>query len=81
MKDERSILDPPLAADEVKVGAAKLALPLLVERLGGVVEITEAELAALAQRHGGIRNAGVQIERIPDGLRFTIVHREREPLP
>lgn len=77
---ERAIVEPPMTPDEVKIEAAKLALPLLVERLGGVVEITEAELEAFGERHGGLRNAGVQIERISNGLRFTIIHRERRPL-
>jgi hypothetical protein len=77
---ERAIVEPPMTPDEVKIEAAKLALPLLVERLGGVVEVTEAELEAFGERHGGLRSAGVQIERIPNGLRFTIVHRERRPL-
>jgi hypothetical protein len=77
---ERPIVDPPMRTDEAKVEAAMLALPLLVERLGGVVEITEAELEALGIRHGGLRNVGVQIEKISGGLRFTIVHVEREPL-
>lgn len=59
----------------------RLALPLLVERLGGVVEITEAEHDAFAERHGGIRNVAVQIQRTPTvGLRLTIIHKERPPL-
>ncbi len=73
---ERAIVEPPMTPDEMKIEAAKLALPFIVERLGGVVEITEAELQAFGERHGGLRNAGVQIERIPNGLRFTIVLRE-----
>lgn len=60
--------------------AYQLALPLLVERLGGVVEVTQAEYDAFAERHGGIRNVGVQIERTANGLRLTIVHPERPAL-
>jgi hypothetical protein len=57
-----------------------LALPLLVERLGGVVEISQAEYDAFAERHGGIGKVAVQIERTATGLRLTIVHKERPPL-
>lgn len=60
--------------------AYRLALPLLVERLGGVVEVTEAELDAFAERHGGLRKVAVQIDRTAAGLRLTIVHKERPPL-
>ena len=69
-------------ADQAAIGedAYKLALPLLVERLGGVVEVTQTEYDAFAERHGGIRNAAVQIERTATGLRLTIVHPERPPL-
>jgi hypothetical protein len=58
----------------------QLALPLLVERLGGVVEITEAEFEAFAELHGGIRKVAVQIDRTATGLRLTIVHAQRPPL-
>jgi hypothetical protein len=71
-------MDPKDISDDV----AKLAMPLLVERLGGTVEITEAELQALADRVGGgqLRNVGVQIDRTPTGIRLTIVTKERPPL-
>jgi hypothetical protein len=78
---ERVAVDPPLTTDELKTEASKLALPLLVERLGGVVELTVGEYQAFVQRHGGsARNIGVQIERTRTGLRFTIIHVDREPL-
>ena len=67
-------MDRPLG-DEV----AALALPLLVERLGGTVEITEAEYDAFEARHGK-RTAGVKIERTERGLRLTIIHQERPPV-
>jgi hypothetical protein len=67
------VTDPKALGEEV----AKLALPLLVERLGGVVEITEAEHQAFAERHGGIRNVGVRVDRTASGFRLTIVHPER----
>jgi hypothetical protein len=69
-------------ADASSIGddAYKLALPLLVERLGGVVEVTQAEYDAFAERHGGIHKVAVQIERTATGLRLTIVHKERLPL-
>ncbi len=66
-----------LAKDELKNEVALLALPLLVERLGGVVELTEPELEAFAERHGGIKNVGTKIEKTPKGIRLTIVHVER----
>lgn len=65
---------------EIKDDVAQLAMPLLVERLGGTVEITEAEYQAFAERHGGIRNVGVKIDMTDAGLRLTIVHAERPPL-
>lgn len=68
--------DPKAIGEE----AYKLALPLLVERLGGVVEVTEAELDAFAARHGGLRKVAVHIDRTAGGLRLTIVHKERPPL-
>jgi hypothetical protein len=57
-----------------------LALPLLVERLGGVVEISQAEYDVFAERHGGLRKVAVQIDRTPTGLRLTIVRKERPAL-
>ncbi|MEX2135941.1 MAG: hypothetical protein WEB29_03125 [Chloroflexota bacterium] len=68
------------AATSISGDAYKLALPLLVERAGGVVEISEAEYDAFAERHGGIREVAVQINRTAAGLRLTIVHKERPPL-
>lgn len=79
--DQRPIVDPPMTREEAVDESSKLALPLLVERLGGTVEITQAEYEAFVARHGGTaRNIGVQIERTPNGLRFTIIHVERPPL-
>jgi hypothetical protein len=65
--------------DEIKSEVARLALPLLVERLGGVVEITQAEYDAFETKHGK-RTAGVAIEWTGDGFRLTIVHPERPAL-
>jgi len=62
-------------ADEV----TRIAMPMLVERLGGTVEITEAELDALAARHGGIRRVGVQIDKTLNGFRLTIIQKDRPP--
>ncbi len=68
-----------LKKDEIKNEVALLAMPLLVERLGGVVELTEAELEAFGERHGGIRNVGTKIEKTPRGIRLSIVHVKRPP--
>jgi hypothetical protein len=38
--------------DDIKNEVARLALPHLVERLGGVVEITQAEYDAFEAKHG-----------------------------
>jgi hypothetical protein len=65
--------------NDLRADVAKLALPLLVERLGGMVEITEAEQQAFADRHGGLRSVGVQVERTANGLRLTVVHTEQPP--
>lgn len=57
---------------------ARLALPLLVERLGGVVEISEAELDAFLERHAEPGLApGVRIETTERGIRLTIVHAKK----
>jgi hypothetical protein len=49
---------------DIKADVPQLALPLLVERLGGTVEITEAEYEAFMERHAEDgRKPGVQIER------------------
>jgi hypothetical protein len=45
------------------------------------VEITEAELEALGERHGGIRRVGTQIKRTANGFRLTIIQKDRPPLP
>ena len=65
--------------EDIKTDVAKLALPLLVDRLGDTVEITRAEYDAFADRHGGVRQVGVQIEWTGGGMRLTIVHKERPP--
>lgn len=69
-------MDPKAVGQDVY----KLALPLLVERLGGLVEITQAEYDAFAERHGDMRQIAVQIERTANGLRLTIIHQERPEL-
>jgi hypothetical protein len=71
-------LDPN--SEEFTTTIALIALPLLVERLGGTVEITEAELDALGERHGGIRRVGTRIEKTANGFRLTIVRKDRPPL-
>ena len=70
-------LDPN--SKEFKSEIALIALPLLVERLGGTVEIIEAELDALAARFGGLRKLGVAIEKASAGFRLTIVSQDRPP--
>ena len=57
----------PRDPDELKNQASPLAMPLLVERLGETVELTEAELKAFAERHGGIKRVGVKMERTQGG--------------
>jgi hypothetical protein len=69
----------PAASTAIAEDVYKLALPLLVERLGGVVEVTQAEYDAFAERHGGIRKVAVQIDRTATGLKLTVVHKERPP--
>lgn len=70
-------MDPKKVSEEI----AKLAMPLLVERLGGTVEITEAEWQSFVERHGGTaRNVGVQVEKTEHGFRLTVVQKDRPPL-
>lgn len=68
-----------MGSDDIKNEVARLALPLLVERLGGVVEITQAEYDAFEAKHGK-RTAGIAIEWTGGGFRLTIVHVERPAL-
>jgi hypothetical protein len=63
----------------IKADAAQLALPVLVERLGGAVTITEAELNDLGQRYGGLRNLAVRIEYHGSELRLTLITAPRRP--
>lgn len=72
MTDERDPRDTP----EFRADLVKIALPFLVERLGGDVLIAEAEYDAFMKRH---HEAGqpptVRLERTPEGMRLSIPHR------
>ena len=63
----------------IKADAAQLALPVLVERLGGAVTITEAELSDLGRRYGGLRNLAVRIEYRGSEMRLTLIAAPRRP--
>jgi len=65
--------------EAIKSDAAKLALPVLVERLGGAVTITEDELNDLGRRYGGLRNLAVRIEYHGTELRLTLITAPRRP--
>ena len=79
-QEKQPPVEPPVTPEEIKTDVAALAMPLLVERLGGTVEITQAEYDAFVERHGGQRKVGVQIDRTPAGIRLTIIHVERPPV-
>lgn len=63
----------------IRADVAKLALPVLVERLGGSVTITEAELTALGARYGGIRNLAVRADYIDGKLLLSLVAAPARP--
>ena len=48
-----------------------------MERLGGTVEIREAELDAFGERYGGIRSARTQTANTERGIRLTNIRVER----
>lgn len=69
--------------EDVKADVAKLALPILVERLagpGGTVTITQAQYDEFARRHGGLRAVGVKIDYQDGELRLSLTRTERPPL-
>jgi hypothetical protein len=59
--------------------AARLALPVLVERLGGEVTITEAEFEATGKRYGGIDNLGVEITYRNRELHLKLIASPKRP--
>jgi hypothetical protein len=61
--------------EELKVDIAKVALPVLVERLGGLVTITEDESEALWARYGGRDRVAVKAEysKVDRQLTLTLV--------
>lgn len=68
-------MDPDPKQRALSDNVAQLALPVLVERLGGAVEITEAEYEALWERYGGRDRIGVKAEYEGATLRLTLVSK------
>jgi hypothetical protein len=64
--------DPFERPGDRMVKVANVALPVLVDRLGGTVTVTAAELVALGERHGGA--VGVKVDELEPGrYRLTLV--------
>lgn len=70
---------PTMSDAETRSELALLALPILVDRLGGTVDITRADLDALAARFGGIRNVAVRIAKVPGGFRYALGRAPERP--
>jgi hypothetical protein len=63
-----SILNPLKQPDRRFMTLAGIALPVLLDRAGGSVTFTAADLEAVHERYGG--KVAVQLQRTADG-RFT----------
>jgi hypothetical protein len=61
-----------------KVAIANNALPVLLDRAGGSVTITQREFDELASRYGGPTNLTIRMERVdgPEpGIRLTLARQ------
>lgn len=57
----------------LRLDIAKLALPILVERLGGEVSISEEEAEEVWRRYGGRKKVGVKASYQGSTLTLTLV--------
>ena len=63
----------PRDTTEFRASLSKIAVPFLVERLGGDVLITEAEYDAfMARHHASGEPPSVRFERTAEGMRLSI---------
>jgi hypothetical protein len=60
---------------EFRADLVRIALPFLVERLGGDVLITEAEYDEFMKRHSAMQPPAVTFERTPEGMRLSVPPR------
>lgn len=58
--------DPFKSRPDPMVAVAHMAVPILVDRLGGTVTVSAVELAALGERYGG--TVGIRAHRIEEGI-------------
>lgn len=65
--------------ESIKNDAARLALPVLVERLGGSVTISEDELEELGRRYGGTKNIALEIRYHGQALHLTLISAPQQP--
>ncbi len=62
----------PFKGRDPMLAIAHAAVPILVDRLGGTVVVSEIELAALSKRYGG--SVGVSaVQEAPGSYRLTVV--------
>ena len=64
-----------------RAAAANNALPVLIARAGGSVEITREEFLEVASRYGGASRMVVLVEAVdgrPDAMRLTLGRKEPE---
>jgi hypothetical protein len=72
----RLAMDPEMEARN-RAKVANNALPVLIGRAGGQVEITKAEFEEIASRYGGPSQMTIQMDRIGEGdaIRLTLVRK------
>jgi hypothetical protein len=66
--------------EKIKADMASVALPVLIERLGGSVVITEEEYEAMGRRYGGVSRLAVQAEYHGNALHLTLIKNPKPPL-
>ncbi len=71
-------MQDPFKRRDPMVAMAHAALPVLVDRLGGTVTVSEVELAELSDRYGGA--VGVKATEVEPGTyRLTLVAAKPKP--
>lgn len=71
-------MDPEQLARN-KMTVANLALPVLLDRAGGSITVTQREFDELAARYGGATNLTIVMERMTGpqpGFRVTLVNKK-----
>ena len=80
IKAGKGVPDPFRPERDPMVTIAHAALPILVDRLGGSVTVSQRELAQLSERYGG--TVGVNAAQVEEGVyRLTLVPMRAKPDP